>query len=75
MCIRDSEEAEQIFHSFHEMVTGKTDPEDTQDLGALFVLSGVSEFPSRVKCATLSWHTLISAMRDENKEVNTEKVD
>ncbi len=38
-------------------------------------LSGVKQFPMRVKCATLSWHTLISAMRDENKEVNTEKVD
>ena len=66
------EEAEQIFHSFHEMVTGKTDPEDTQDLGDLFVLSGVSEFPSRVKCATLSWHSVISALRGQQAPVSTE---
>ena len=41
----------------------------------LMSLSGVKQFPMRVKCATLSWHTLISAMEDKKKEVNTEVID
>ena len=38
-------------------------------------LSGVKQYPMRVKCATLSWHTLVSALDGEKKEINTEKVD
>ena len=41
----------------------------------LMSLSGVQQYPMRVKCATLSWHTLISAMDDKNEEINTEKFD
>ena len=41
----------------------------------LMSLSGVKQFPMRVKCATLSWHTLISAMEEKKEEVNTEKID
>ena len=40
----------------------------------LMSLSGVKQFPMRVKCATLSWHTLVSAMNEEKKEVNTEEI-
>ena len=41
----------------------------------LMCLSGVKQYPMRVKCATLSWHTLISAIDNKNEEINTEKFD
>ena len=50
------EEVERLFGEFHDMVTGEK-PTDTADLGKLEVLAGVREFPARVKCATLAWHT------------------
>ncbi len=53
-------EAEKLFTEFHALVTGKTD--DGAELGKLKVFSGVSEFPIRVKCATLAWHTLKNAL-------------
>ncbi len=55
-------EAERLFDRFHEMVTS---PMDTvaADLGKLSVLAGVREFPTRVKCASLAWHTLKAAVR------------
>lgn len=65
------QEAEQIFQDFHLMVT-KEDAEITERLGKLAVLAGVKEFPARVKCATLAWHTLESALHDEGKIVSTE---
>jgi nitrogen fixation protein NifU and related proteins len=67
MCITD---AEQLFDSFQDMVTGNV--KDEVDLGKLSVLSGVSAFPSRVKCATLCWHTLLSALQGNKKTVSTE---
>ena len=52
-------EAEKIFERFHEMVTGHVPASENEtELGKLAVFSGVSEFPVRVKCATLAWHTL-----------------
>jgi len=57
--------AEEIFHRFHDMLTG--DPKDTPDtanLGKLAVFSGVREFPMRVKCATLAWHTVRAALSE-----------
>ena len=54
-------EAVALFELFHQMVTGRDQP-DPKSLGKLAVFSGVSEFPSRVKCASLSWHTLRSAL-------------
>lgn len=67
------DEAERLFNSFHGMVTGTTEPsDDHEDLGDLFVLSGVSEFPARVKCATLSWHSMISALKGQGAPVSTE---
>lgn len=60
-------EAEAIFGEFHAMVTGELDIEkDDNDLGKLKIFSGVLEFPARVKCASLSWHTLNAALKGED---------
>jgi nitrogen fixation NifU-like protein len=58
------EEARAMFEQFHDMVTS---PPETPapDLGKLSVLAGVREFPTRVKCASLAWHTLKAAVSDE----------
>ena len=60
------EEAEILFDEFHRMVTGELDAE-TEDnhLGKLKIFAGVLEFPARVKCASLSWHTLYAALNNE----------
>jgi nitrogen fixation NifU-like protein len=66
-------EAENLFNKFHHLITGKMNEEiDTGDVGKLAVFAGVREFPSRVKCASLAWHTLNSALKEENKTVTTE---
>jgi nitrogen fixation NifU-like protein len=54
-------EAEDLFAAFHGMVTGRTEP-DKQVLGKLMAFAGVREFPARVKCANLPWHTLHAAL-------------
>lgn len=64
-------EAEALFHVFHELVTGHASP-DAESLGKLAAFSGVSEFPARVKCAMLAWHTLQSAVKGERETVSTE---
>lgn len=57
-------EAEQLFEAFHGMVTGTAEP-DRKMLGMkLYAFSGVKEFPARVKCANLPWHTLHAALTD-----------
>lgn len=66
------EEAQVLFENFHNMLTGKSSPETEQKLGKLAVFSGVNEFPMRVKCATLCWHTLHAAMEQEGATVSTE---
>jgi nitrogen fixation protein NifU and related proteins len=65
-------EAEDLFKSFHGMVTGKNGKDDRPHLGKLEAFSGVSEFPARVKCATLAWHTLEAALHGEHEPVTTE---
>jgi nitrogen fixation NifU-like protein len=70
-------EAEALFETFHDLVTGERNAkQDAPELGKLAVFSGVSEFPARVKCATLSWHTLRAALDspnvDEAAQVSTE---
>ena len=62
---RSLDETEKIFQAFHDLVTGdpQSDPLD-EGLGKLAVFGGVREFPMRVKCATLCWHTLRSALSD-----------
>jgi nitrogen fixation NifU-like protein len=64
-------EAEKLFEQFHDMVTGESDGPDS-DIGKLKVFAGVAEFPARVKCATLAWHTLQAAMHKDHKPVTTE---
>jgi nitrogen fixation NifU-like protein len=67
------EEAAEIFDRFREMVTGGRDAEiDDEALGKLAVFSGVREFPVRVKCATLAWHTLNAALKGSGEPVTTE---
>lgn len=66
-------EAEALFQRFHELVTGPPDEiPDVEGLGKLAVFAGVREFPIRVKCATLAWHTLRAALAGEDKPVSTE---
>jgi nitrogen fixation NifU-like protein len=61
------DEAEEIFNEFHRMVTGDLDIEkDENHLGKLRLFSGVLEFPARVKCASLSWHTLNAALHGDD---------
>lgn len=66
-------EAEAVFEKFHGLVKGELDPAiDLNDLGKLAAFSGVSEFPARVKCAILAWHTLRAALESEEEVVSTE---
>ena len=66
-------EAEKIFGRFHAMVTGHAPAnQDESELGKLAVFSGVSEFPVRVKCATLAWHTLHAVLEGTQDSVSTE---
>jgi len=66
-------EAARVFERFHDLVTGKTPPEaDASGLGKLAVFAGVRDYPVRVKCATLAWHTLRAALKDAGKTVSTE---
>jgi len=63
---RTKEEAEELFNEFHDMVTGGLDPESEEShLGRLKIFAGVLEFPARVKCASLSWHTLHAALHGD----------
>ena len=65
-------EAEQLFQEFHSMVTGELDEEvEDNNLGNLKIFAGVRDFPVRVKCATLAWHTLQAALNKKDR-VSTE---
>ncbi len=69
----DEEEVARLFDVFHKTVTGETDPMESMDeLGKLAILSGVREFPARVKCASLAWHTLKAALDQSQDSVTTE---
>jgi nitrogen fixation NifU-like protein len=67
-------EAEAIFESFHDMVTSEEglEEEELEELGKLAVFSGVREYPSRVKCASLAWHTMHAALDSQETPVSTE---
>jgi nitrogen fixation NifU-like protein len=66
-------EAHDLFHRFHDAVTAPRDTEpDLESLGKLAVLAGVREFPMRVKCASLAWHTLEAALAGASQPVSTE---
>ena len=68
---KTKEETEALYQKFHEMVTGKK----IFEMGKLAVFSGVSEFPARVKCATLAWLTLRAALEGKDETVSTEEED
>lgn len=66
-------EAEKMFEMFHKLVTGEVNAEEEiEALGKLVAFSGVSEFPARVKCASLAWHTLHAALASNDDVVTTE---
>ena len=66
------EEAKKLFEQFHSLVTGRLDPEkDSNVLGKLTIFSTLWHFPSRVKCASLSWHTMKGAL-DDQQSITTE---
>ena len=66
-------EARDLFTDFTKMITSEINtPLDEEKLGKLMVFSGVRQYPVRVKCATLAWHTLISALEDAQDTVTTE---
>ncbi|MEP7273269.1 MAG: Fe-S cluster assembly sulfur transfer protein SufU [Acidobacteriota bacterium] len=70
---KSREEAEVIFEEFHRMVLGEFDPTTAGNhLGRLSIFAGVREFPARVKCASLSWHTLHAALDGQPNSVSTE---
>ncbi len=67
------EEAKRIFNKFHDLVTDKLgDDPDIEDLGKLAVFAGVREFPARVKCASLAWHTMLNAIEGKKEKAITE---
>jgi nitrogen fixation protein NifU and related proteins len=65
------EEARSLFHDFHDLVTTGAG-EGSPELGKLAVFSGVREFPMRVKCATLAWHTVLAAVEGKGQSISTE---
>ncbi len=69
---KSKEEVGRLFETFHRLVTGDTSGVDSTELGRLAAFSGVSEFPARVKCATLAWHTLRTALDGHTESVTTE---
>jgi nitrogen fixation NifU-like protein len=69
---KTTQDAEELFKSFLALVTGQCDSEDSAQFGKLAVFSGISEFPARVKCATLAWHTLEAALQGDHQPVTTE---
>ena len=69
---KTEQEAEELFTKFHEMTTGKSEDVSLETIGKLAVLAGVREYPARVKCATLAWHTLDAAIKNEADSISTE---
>lgn len=65
-------QVQSLFEGFHALLTAGDSADPAVSLGKLEVLSGVREFPMRVKCATLAWHTLQAALQNETRPVTTE---
>jgi nitrogen fixation protein NifU and related proteins len=68
---RQREEIDRLYHQVHALLTGRLATPEV-DLGKLAALGGVAEFPARVKCASLCWHTLHAALERERGTVSTE---
>ena len=66
------EEAEALFERFRRLITGSMEQAEAEALGKLAAFSGLSEFPIRVKCASLSWHALKAALNEPDTVVSTE---
>ena len=66
------DQVQKLFDTFRSLVTGKAAASPDVELGKLAVFHGVSEFPVRVKCATLAWHTLQAALKQQATPVSTE---
>ena len=64
-------EAEELFRHFHALITGEERDDDAPDLGKLVVFSGVCEYPVRIKCAALAWHTFKAALSGEGADAAT----
>ncbi len=64
------EQAHALFKVFHNLITGEA--RGDEDLGKLEIFAGVRQYPTRVKCATLAWHTLEAALKEDGSEVSTE---
>lgn len=69
---RSIEQAEDLFEKFHRMVTGNASEPNGQKLGKLAAFAGVKQFPARVKCASLPWHTVRAAIENVASPVSTE---
>lgn len=69
---KTASEVEELFHRFHRMVTVGPQDAGPEELGKLAAFGGVVEFPVRVKCATLPWHTLQAALKRTHVKVSTE---
>jgi nitrogen fixation NifU-like protein len=68
-------EAEELFDQFHKLVTGHLDETEQKSLGSLRAFAGVSKFPLRVKCASLAWHAMKSALEGSASPVTTDDAD
>jgi len=65
-------EAEQLFDQFHKLVKGELSDADQKSLGSLRAFAGVAKFPNRVKCASLAWHAMHSAISTNENEVTSD---
>src|SRR6478609_5741514 len=65
-------EAEQLFDQFHKLVKGELPDADQKSLGSLRAFAGVAKFPNRVKCASLAWHAMHSAISTNENEVTSD---
>lgn len=66
---KSTQQVKEMFEQFHQLVT---EGKEVADLGKLACFAGVAEFPARVKCASLAWHTVRAALEHDNNPVTTE---
>jgi nitrogen fixation NifU-like protein len=69
---KSTAEAELLFKEFQKLITNDPEAAAPEEMGKLAVFAGVREFPLRVKCAGLAWHTMVAALKNERKAVSTE---
>jgi nitrogen fixation protein NifU and related proteins len=65
-------QAQELFENVHNMLTGESNQQGQNEVGKLAILSGVCKFPARVKCASLAWHTVNSALHGQSESASTE---